>query len=142
MPTIAEAAQQLAADGLPVLLIDTCVLLDVIRAPVRKIPGCIKSAAELSQMQAQSGCRIVASSMIQGEWNDNEQGVKQELDRHLASRDQDALAFHQACEFAKVPLSLSQPAYQAAGLSAKLRELSANLLKNALQLSQSDATKS
>ncbi len=38
MPTIPEAAHQLAEDGLPVLFIDTCVLLDVIRAPLRKIP--------------------------------------------------------------------------------------------------------
>src|SRR5713226_1126316 len=105
MPSIAEAAQQLAADGLPVLFIDTCVLLDVIRAPLRKIPGCIRSAVELAEMQSQSACRIVASSMIQNEWRVHEEAVANELDRHLASRDHDALAFHEACELVRVSLS-------------------------------------
>jgi hypothetical protein len=141
MPTIAEAAQQLAADGLPVLFIDTCILLDVIRAPLRKIPGCIQSAVELAEMQAQSGCRIVVSSMIQNEWRVHEQIVVKELDRHLELRDQDARAFHEACEHLNVSLSFGKASYQAAGLGAKLRDLSADLLKNAMHLLPSDETK-
>lgn len=140
MPTIAEAADQLAADGLPVLFIDTCVLLDVIRAPLRKIPSCIESAIELAEMQAQSGCKIVASSMIQNEWRVHEEAIVNELGRHLASRDQDALAFHEACELVKVPLSFGKPLYQSAGLVAKLSDLSGNLLKNAIQLLPSGET--
>jgi len=142
MPTIAEAAQQLAAEGLPVLFIDTCILLDVIRAPQRQNPRCIRSAVELAEMQAQSSCRIVASSMIQNEWNDHERAVMNELDRHLASRDEDALAFHEACEFLDVAVSFGKAAYQAAGLVAKLRDLSADLLKNAMHLLPSDEAKS
>src|SRR5579862_3436555 len=134
MPTIAEASQQLAVDGVPVLLIDTCVLLDVIRAPLRKIRDCISSAVELTEMQARSRCRIVVSSMIQNEWSAHEQAVMNELDHHFALRDQDADAFHEACAVVNIPLAFGQASYQTAGLAGKLRDLSADLLKNAMHL--------
>jgi len=140
MPTIAEAAQQLAAADVPVLFVDTCILLDVIRAPLRKIPGCIQSAVELAEMQAQSHCRIVASSMIRNEWSANERAVMTEFERHLAARDQDAIAFHEACELVRIPLAFSKPSYHATGLVEKLRDLAAQLLTNAMHLLPSDET--
>jgi len=79
--------------------------------------------------------------MIQYEWSVHEEAIVKELDRHLASRDQDALAFHEACELVKVSLSFGKASYQAAGLVAKLRDLSANLLNNAMHLLPSDDTK-
>ncbi len=141
MPTIAESAQQLAAHGLPILFIDTCVLLDIIRTPLRKIPGCIQNAVGLVEMQAKSSCRVVASSMIQNEWKEHEQSVVDELDRHFGLRDQDSLAFHEACGLVGIPLSFSQASYQSAGLGAKLRDLSDELMSKALHLSPSDETR-
>ncbi len=108
--------------------------------PLLTIAG-IQSAVALAEMRAQSGCRIVASSMIQNEWRLHEESVVNELDRHLASRDQDALAFHEACELVKVPLSFGRASYQSAGLAAKLRDLSADLPNNAIPLLQSEETK-
>src|SRR5260221_8649834 len=134
MPTIAEAAEQLSANDLPLLFIDTCILLDVIRAPLRKIPGCIQSAVELCELQTQSRCRIVASSMIQIEWGNHNLSVMTELDRHLAGRDQDAHAFHEACELIRIPIPFGKPSYQASGLAAKLHDLAGDLLKNAIHL--------
>lgn len=141
MPTIADAATQLVTDGLPVLCLDTCVLLDIIRAPLRPIPGCLQSAVELSKMQANLRCRIILSSLIQNEWGQNVRAVTSELDLHLKSRDRDALAFHEACELLKVPLSFGKPAYQAAGLATKIHGFVAELLTNSIHLSPSDDTK-
>jgi hypothetical protein len=141
MPTLAETAQQLTADGLPILLIDTCILLDVIRAPLRKIPGCIQGALDLAEMQAQSRCRIVASSMIENEWRANQQAVVDEFNRYLEAHDKDASAFHEACGLVNVSLSFGKPSYQAAGLVATLRDRAANILKNATHLSPSEETK-
>lgn len=141
MPTIAEVAQQLATDGLPVLFIDTCILLDVIRAPIRKIPGCVQSAVELLEMQRNSQCRLVASSMIQAEWTAHENAVLAEFDTYLGLRDLDAFAFHDACELLKIPLAFSKPSYKDTGLGAKLRDLSAELLKTSLHLLPSDESK-
>lgn len=142
MPTIAEVAQQLTADGLPVLFVDTCILLDIIRAPLRKIPACIQSAVELAEMQSKGRCRTVASSMIQNEWKTYEKAVTEELESHLTSHDQRAFAFHEACDAVKIPLSFAKASYQGVGLAAKLRDLSAGLLTNSLHLSPSDEAKS
>jgi len=140
MPTIVEAAEQLALDGLPVLFLDTCVLLDVIRTPLRRIPGCIQSAVTLVDLHAHSRCRMVASSMIQNEWAAHEQSVVADLDRRVATHDQDALAFHEACELVNAPLLFGKPSYQPAGLATKLRDLAALLLRNAIHLLPSNET--
>ena len=140
MPAIAEAAQQLAADGLPILLIDTCAFLDIIRAPVRKIRNCIQSALELAEMQAQSRCKLVASSLIQREWSTNEPAVMTLLDRHLEECDQNVFAIHDACELVKVPLDFTKPSYQASGLATILRDLAAGLLGSAIHLLPSNET--
>ncbi len=46
MPSIADIVAQIQAGGLPVLFADTCILLDVIRAPLRpaQLPGCVEAA--------------------------------------------------------------------------------------------------
>jgi hypothetical protein len=51
MPSIAEAEAKIQASGLPVLFADTCILLDVIRAPLRPadLPVCVEAAFELLQ---------------------------------------------------------------------------------------------
>ena len=141
MPTITDAAAQLAMEGLPFICLDTCVLFDVVRAPLRPIPDCIQSAMDLASMQATSRCRLILSSLIQVEWGHNVRAVTSELDRHLKSRDRDALAFHEACELLKVPLSFGKPAYQAAGLGKRILEFVTELLTNSIHLSPSDETK-
>ncbi len=140
MPTIAEAAEQLVAADVPVLFIDTCVLLDVVRAPFRRLPVCIRGALDLSSLQSRLACQLVASSMIQSEWEKHQQPVADELDRHLTERDLDAVAFHDACGLVNLSLSFASPSYQAAGLAARLRDLSSNLLKSAIHLHPSDET--
>ena len=49
MPSIADTATRVAAAGVPVLFLDTCSILDVIRAPIpeRKLGGCVEAASEL-----------------------------------------------------------------------------------------------
>ncbi len=142
MPIIADTVSQLAVDGLPVLFIDTCILLDIIRAPQRKLSGCVRAAVELAEMQDQSICRIVASSMIQKEWETYQQKVIGELNDHLELRDQDAVAFHEACDGVQLSISFGKPSYESAGLAVKLRDLSAKLLSKAVHLLPSDETKS
>jgi hypothetical protein len=64
----------------------------------------------------------------------------EEVNRHLVKCDEDAVAFHESCELAKVPISFGRSSYQATGLIARLHELAADLLKNALHLVESDET--
>jgi hypothetical protein len=119
MPTILEAAHQVATAGVPVLCIDTCVLLDIIRTPLRKTPGCIQGAVELAELQAQSHCRIVASSMIQDEWGSRIQTVVSELERHLETKM--PLPFMKRVTWSRFP-------YRSANRRTRLRAWSPNFV--------------
>jgi hypothetical protein len=52
MPSIDDAVARIQSAGLPVLFADTCLLLDVIRAPRRpaELRGCVAAAQELLQL--------------------------------------------------------------------------------------------
>ncbi len=65
MPNIAAAEAQLRADDRPVLFLDTCILLDIIRATYRCLgSGYVQRADELRTMlmfdppQCCAGCRL------------------------------------------------------------------------------------
>jgi hypothetical protein len=47
MPTVPAAAAQIKLAVAPVVFLDTCVLLDVVRAPVRNAAGNVEAATEL-----------------------------------------------------------------------------------------------
>src|SRR5262249_31933475 len=66
MPTIADAAAQVLAAGVPVLFLDTCSILDVIRAPARGLANCVEAATELLGMATGSppSCSLVIGSFV------------------------------------------------------------------------------
>src|SRR4051794_34419469 len=101
MPSIADTSAQLLAAGLPVLFVDTCSLVDVIRAPIRhdKLRGCVESAAELLQLatSASPRCVLVVASFVPGEWLDHAGPTADDLKKHLARLDDQAACFHDAC---------------------------------------------
>jgi hypothetical protein len=72
MASIADAVAQLAAADLPVLFADTCILVDVIRAPLRpaELVGCVEAASELLDLviAAPVRCSLVVASFVPGEW--------------------------------------------------------------------------
>ena len=47
MPHITAVADQLIATDLPIIFLDTCILLDVIRAIKRRYTNCVAKAREL-----------------------------------------------------------------------------------------------
>jgi hypothetical protein len=72
MPSIAEAVAQILVADQPVLFADTCVLVDVIRAPLRpaELVGCVEAAWELLQLVTTTPvrCLLVVASFVPGEW--------------------------------------------------------------------------
>ena len=75
MPSIADTVAQVVAAGVPVLFLDTCSILDVIRAPLpeRKLAGCVQAATELDRGRNSDtaivapGCRFVRSGRMDQE---------------------------------------------------------------------------
>src|SRR5581483_9656788 len=100
MPSIADTAARVAAAGVPVLFLDTCSILDVIRAPVRALDKCVEAAAELVAVATASSprCSLVVCSFVPVEWNSRAQDVLNELTKHLDRMEQQANHFHGLCK--------------------------------------------
>ena len=138
MPSITDAATQLHAAGLPVLFLDTCSIVDVIRGPTRpdKLRGCVEAAVELLHLATTPplGCSLVVGSFVPGEWLTHAQPTADDLRRHLARMDEQATYFHDACAALGIAPAFSRPTYGAVGLMNRLHDLSKRLLDTALRL--------
>jgi hypothetical protein len=101
MPSFADTVAQVAAAGVPVLFLDTCSVLDIIRAPIpeRKLVGCVEAATELiaQATAAPPLCSIIVGSFVPAEWGKNTQPVLAELERRLKRMDEEAELFHKLC---------------------------------------------
>ena len=73
MPTIAAAIAAIQAHPAPVVFLDTCALLDVVRAPNRAAASDVAAAAELSIAAKKSPptAYLVISCPTPVEWHDN-----------------------------------------------------------------------
>jgi len=137
MPSIANAETQIRVADLPVLFLDTCILLDIIRTTYRCLGvGYVTRAAELRDLLtvAPVQCVLVVASMVPTEWNDNALNVRDEVRSHLVKVQDQASHFHQACSDLGIPLGFGAPAYPAANLPDRLFDLSRQLLDLAVRL--------
>ena len=89
MPSIAAAEAQLRADDRPVLLLDTCMLLDIIRATMRCLgPTFVQRARQLHSLltSAPPACSLAVASVVPTEWNNNAPRTVNEVRAHLNPR--------------------------------------------------------
>jgi hypothetical protein len=142
MPTIAGAAAQVLAAGIPVLFLDTCSILDVIRAPARNLTHCVEAATELLGMAtaAPPTCSLVVGSFVPKEWSDHEQEVLDLLNGHLDRMQAQAAHFHGLCTHLGLTIGFSHPQYPASGLALRLHDLSHQLLQTCLVLDRESVT--
>jgi hypothetical protein len=136
MPSIDDAAVQIAASGVPVLFLDTCILLDIIRTANRCLPNYTARALELSGLisAAPPACLVVVSSIVPHEWNANVQKVTDENARHFEKLEEHSLHFHDACLALGIALPFGRASYSQWGLAERLRDLSKQLLDRAICL--------
>src|SRR5438105_3070563 len=123
MPTIAAAEGHLRADNLPVLFLDTCILVDIIRATLRCLgTGYVQRATELHGLltSVPPGCAVVVASMIHTEWQNNAPNTRNEVRGHLAKIQDQASHFHAACNALGIAVGYGLPAYPAANLHDRL----------------------
>jgi hypothetical protein len=137
MPSIAAAEALLRAADLPVLFLDTCVLIDIIRATLRCLgSNFVQRAIDLHGLltTAPPGCSLVVASIVQTEWNNNAPPTRDEVRRHLVKIQDQAQHFHEACASLGVGLGYGLPAYPAVNMHDRLFDLSAQLLGLAVRL--------
>jgi hypothetical protein len=137
MPSIAAAEAQLRADNRPLLFLDTCILLDNIRATLRCLgTNYVRRAIELHGLltSAPPKCALVVASMVQTEWKNNAPATRDEVRKHLIKIQDQAEHFHDACGALGLPLAYGPPAYPAVNLHDRLFDLSAQILGLAVHL--------
>lgn len=89
MPVVSPVAvASAAATGLPILFLDTCALLEVLRfaqRPRKNLPQDIASVQRIAALSVgpSPGVVLVASSLLSREWCENEQSVRNQVERHL-----------------------------------------------------------
>ncbi len=73
MPSIPAAVMTIQAHPAPVVFLDTCVLLDIIRAPLRNAAAAVQAASELltGAQRAQRTVYPVIGCPTPTEWNDH-----------------------------------------------------------------------
>jgi hypothetical protein len=138
MPSIADIVAQIQAGGLPVLFADTCILLDVIRAPLRpaQLPGCVEAAQELLQLLTipPVRCTLVVASFVPHEWLTHSGSEADNLRAHLTEIDDEAERLHQFCGLVGITPPFPTPGYRLLSLVERLHDLSRLLLDGALCL--------
>jgi hypothetical protein len=78
MITIAQALANLIEAPRPILFLDTCVLLDIIRAPARDLTAEVRAGVELRALQASSTVRLFVQDIVHREWIDNLPAARRE----------------------------------------------------------------
>jgi hypothetical protein len=136
MPSLDDVALQVASVSVPVLFLDTCVLLDIIRSTSRCLAGCAATASALLGLASATppACVLIVSSSVVYEWNANVQKVTDENARHLEKMDDHSLPFHDACQALGIALPFGRAGYSRSGLADRLRHLSGQLLDRAVHL--------
>jgi hypothetical protein len=71
MITLAQAAADLSAAPRPILFLDTCTLLDIVRATLRDLTAEVRAGVELRALAATGTVRLFVQDIVPGEWADN-----------------------------------------------------------------------
>lgn len=139
MASIQQVAEDILRSPAPVLLLDTCAALDVIRAPMRERAGELPAVGRVVKacgVQPRAAV-VVRSSMISKEFNDHATDIEAELERYLRKMERDVTEFETACQALGTPIS-PWAAFAGAQLPEKLRQLAEVVLANSLELSAED----
>jgi len=137
MPSITVAEAQLRLDDRPVLFLDTCVIVDIIRATMRCMgTNFVQSAIELRGLLKSTprGCALVVASVVPTEWGNHAPKTRDEVRSHLGKIQNQAQHFHAACGALGIGLGYGLPAYPAANLHDRLFDLSKEILDLAVVL--------
>lgn len=136
MPTITDVVDQLVAMDRPVMFLDTCILLDVIRAIKRRYGGCVAAAHQLhvAATVAPVQCSLVVSHLVRHEWAIHEQDVVKEANRHLDEIEAQSGHFHDACAVLGIHPMFPRANYSGHGITESLRDLSRQILDSGLEV--------
>lgn len=83
MSTIDQAVKVLLATPRPVLILDTCSLLDIVRAPERGEDHIVVAAQELRDLSRQSHVAQYVPDIVPREFNDNLRAARRDGEKGI-----------------------------------------------------------
>ena len=131
MTSIADAVVALAANPRPVLALNTCVPLDVIRAGMRSQTDLIEACRRLSEIVVTNPDRVqlVVTSLVVIEWGQNKDQVREEMTDWITETDRRILEIHKTWDRVGFPLTTQAPTYLDPRLIDSLTSLAESLIQ-------------
>ena len=141
--SIRNVTDRIIASPAPVLFIDTCSLLDLIRVPFRersakKVSQVLDAAMNLIALSQKSvsGLWVVGPPVVLDEWTEHSQAATEELRRHLERLDNSIEIAHIVANAVGAAMPNPAARYSSQNLDDALERLSASFFANALILSE------
>jgi hypothetical protein len=140
MAPISDVAANLLSAPAPLLLLDACALLDLIRAPVRRAPWQLPPALRLDALTATpSGpCQLLRASITAREFSDHSAEAQQQLEQYLQDLHDRTTELQQVFGLLLPPFTA--PAFSPSPLPGALADLAQRLLARSTPLDQDPAT--
>ncbi len=85
MTTVAKAKADLTAAPCPILFLDTCTLLDIVRAPQRALAREVEAASDLRALAEAGKVQFFVQDIVPREWNDNLQAARRDGEAGIRS---------------------------------------------------------
>ena len=141
MKKMADAIADLIGSPRPVLCLDTCVFLDVIRTVSRGRSELLPAVKKLLEFLAVTPDRVqvLITSLVALEWKQNVVTVKAETAKWLTETDGRVTEIYRAWDRIGKPLPGQSPIYNKPALLEELAELAKSLIDNAMVLKEDDA---
>jgi hypothetical protein len=140
MPAIADVVRQLGQADCPVVFLDTCVLLDIIRSIERRVKNCVRAANDLhlGVTSTPAKFQLVVSHLVHHEWGVNAPQRLLDAGRHLVAMEEQSEYFHDSCAVFGIVPGFGRAAYAAHDVAKRLHDLSAQVLNAGLMVVTDD----
>jgi hypothetical protein len=126
----------------PVLFLDTCALLDIIKVPFRKVSvNLIGATNDIFLKASTNHLWIVTLDLVEKEWQDNVGNVSIELDKHLQELHDNLVKFSDTLDKIETNAQFYQTDLRRFDIVQKLYSLSEKLLKSSVIMENDDNCK-
>jgi len=144
--TVADAVRALCSAGKPVLVSDTCALLDLIRVPIRvdkttRASAILQNASNIFSLARTTppSLSIAIPPLVPDEWRQHHHDVFSEVKRYLSKLDN--MIGVVAATGISLGISTSAISFSNLGMSDKLKNLSRELLYSGMWFDSEDDVK-
>ena len=138
MPDIVTVVHDLQVSNCPVIFLDTCILLDIIRSVKRRLKSWSTTAVVLHQgiTTPPLRYRLVVSHLVQHEWLSNEKGLLKEALNHFTELQEQSNCIHDTCKALGIIPGFTAATYSSLGIVEQLHALSGRLLDAGMLIEQ------